>query len=244
MIKNLLGIVGITLFFLFILIIIKIFDISYPLSIVTTTKSTELSVVGEGKTDVVPDTAYVDAGIEVNNASSVTDAQKTIDEIGNKIIDAMKSLGISKSDIKTSNYSINPNYVYEIGQNRISGYNANETISIKIKNISLVSKVIDESTKAGANNVQGARFTVDDPQKYRELARNLAISNAKEQAQKLANSLGIKLGKIVNIVESTPTESFPVFTASEGRSLGGAAPVIEPGTQAITSEVTLYFEKR
>lgn len=222
---------------------IKTFDLSYPLSITTTTKSSELAVVGEGKVDVVPDQAQVSAGVTVSNAKSVEEAQKTIDEINNKIIEAMKGLGINKTDIKTSNYSINPSYNYAGGGNSINGYNGNATITIKVKDIVLVSKVIEEATKAGANQVYSNGFSVDNPEKYREIARNKAIENAKEQANKLANSLGIKLGKIVNIVESSSLEPVVMRSlAAEGKGLGGAQ--IEPGTQTVSSTVTLYFEKK
>ncbi len=227
------------------LYLIKVLDISYPLTVTSTTKSTELSVVGEGKVDVVPDTAFVDVGVTVSNAPTVEAVQQQIDATNNKIIDAMKKLGIKKEDIKTSNYSVNPNYSYERQTNTISGYNGNVTISIKLKNTDLSAKAVEEATKAGANMVSGVRFTVDDPDKFRELARDAAIKNAKDQAKKLAQKLGIKLGKVVNIVESNQNTSPIMFDNARAVGLGGAAPPqIEPGSQTITSVVTLYFEKK
>lgn len=223
---------------------IKSFDISYPLQITNTTKSSELAVVGEGKVDVVPDSASVSVGITVNNAKTVEAAQKTIDETNNKIIDAMKNLGIDKKDITTSNYSINPNYSYEGGKNSISGYNGNVNLTIKVKDNDLLSKVIDEATKSGANQVFGTTFTIENPDTYREQARNKAIQNAKDQAEKLAKTLGIRLGKITNIVETSPNYPVPFLKiAADGRG-GSASPEIEQGTQTVSSTVTLYFEKK
>jgi hypothetical protein len=236
--------VGLVIFiFLF---LIKAFDISYPLTIVNTTRTSELSVIGEGKVEATPDMAYVEAGITINNAQTVDEAQKTINKVNNEIIKSMKSLGINKEDIKTSNYSIYPNYSYENGVNKIAGYNGNVTITIKTKKLTQVSKIIEDSTKAGANQIQGVRFTIDKPENYREKAREEAIKNAKEQAQKLANKLGIKLGKVVNIVESTPDTIQPLYR-SAAMGLGGTesnSATIEPGSQTITSTVTLYFEKK
>ncbi len=232
---------------LVLLVLIKVFDISYPVTLVTSTRSTELSVTGEGKVEVSPDTAFVDAGVTVSDAATVEDAQKEMDEVNNNIISAMRKLGIAKADIKTSNYSIYPNYSPREGEeDNISGYNGNVTITIKVKNVEVVSKVIEEATKAGANQVQGVRFTVDKPEKFREEARNKAIENARDQAKKLAKSLGIRLGKVTNIVESSPNQIIPYAFRSvqtyEG--VGGAGPQVEPGTQTITSVVTLYFEKK
>jgi len=232
------------------LFLIKWFDISYPLSLTTVTRSGELSVVGEGKTEATPDTAYVDVGITVNNSPTVEMAQKSINDTNNKIVEAMKKLNIKKEDIKTSNYSIYPNYVYEASQNRITGYNGNVSISIKIKDTQKTANVIEEATKAGANNIQGTRFVVDNPDSYREKARELAIANAKEQAQKLAKSLGIRLGRIVNVNESTSggiSSRIKYASAISVSSSGGAgddSAQFEPGSQTITSVVTLYFEKK
>lgn len=228
------------------LFLIKFFDISYPLTIVTTTKTTELAVVGEGKVEVIPDTAFVDAGITVDNAPTIEEAQESINKTNNEIIQTMKNLGINKEEIKTSNYSISPNYDYSGKTDRITGYNGNVTVTIKTKKMNLVSQVIEAATKAGANQVQGVRFTIDKPEDYREKAREAAIVNAKEEASKVAKNLKIKLGKVVNIVESTPRTSTPYYRSAEVGT-GGAedtSPVIEPGSQTITSTVTLYFEKR
>ena len=239
--------VGLTATFLF-LLFIKVFNVSYPLDlmITNTTKSTELAVVGEGKVDVVPDTIYVDLGISVMNVPTAESAQSKIDEVNNKIIAALKSLGVDAKDVKTSNYNITPAYSYfPEKENKISGYNGNATVNVKLKDAKLATSVIAKATEAGANQIQGTRFVVDEPEKYREEARNKAIENAKEQAQKLSKELGISLGKVVNIVESTNNQSYPAY---ERAMLGGAktdaGPVLEPGTQTVTSTVTLFFEKK
>lgn len=229
------------------LFIVKAANISYPIELTTSARSPELAVVGEGKVEVTPDTAYVDAGITVANARSVADAQTALNSANNKIVDAVRKLGIKKENIKTSNYSIFPNTVFESNKNRISGYNGNASLSIKIDDLSLVSRVIEKVTAAGANQVQGARFAVEKPEAFREKAREAAIKNAREQAQKIAKSLGIRLGRIVNIVESTPTDMMPPIYARsmQADAVGGPeAATIEPGTQTISSQVTLYFEKR
>jgi hypothetical protein len=231
------------------LVLVRVFNISYPVMVMQTNKSTELSVVGEGKVDVVPDTAHIDVGVNIANATTVEAAQSQITKTNNAVIAAMKKLGIAKENIKTSNYSIYPAYDYTAGRgDTITGYTGNVTISIKTKNIAQVSQVIEESTKAGANQVQGTRFEVEDPDKYRKEARDEAIKNAKTQAQQLADSLGIKLGKVVNIVEYSGGSSSPIMPYAAEMSAkgmgGGGGPSIEPGSQTITSVVTLYFEKR
>jgi uncharacterized protein len=240
-----------TIFFaltiLVLLALIKLFNLSYPVEIANTNKTTELSVVGEGKVDVVPNIAYVDLGISVTNVPTVEEAQKNIDLTNNKIIDSVLKLGIKKADIKTSNYSIFPNTVYDSTQSKTTGYNGNVTVNIKVTNIQLASKVIEEATKAGANQVDGTRFEVESPEKYREEARNKAIANAKEQAQKLAKTLDIKLGKVTNIIEVNDTNGYQPMMQKSAVALlggGGGGAQLESGTQTVSSVVTLYFEKK
>ncbi len=241
--KNTLSIVVALFVFL---LLVKSFDISYPLTITNYNKSSELSVVGEGKIDVVPDKALINVGITVQNASTAEEAQKSINQTNNKLIQAMKSLGVNAGDIKTSNYSINPTYSSRPEATQtISGYSGNATITITLKNAALVPQALEAATKAGANEIQGVSFSIDDPNKYREEARNKAISNAKDQAEKLAKTLGIRLGKVTNIIESSPGEPNPIFKTADVMSApSGGAPIVEPGTQTITSIVTLYFEKK
>lgn len=231
------------------LFLIKVLDVSYPLNltITNTTKSTEFSVVGEGKVDAVPDTIYVDLGISVSNVATAEAAQSKIDEVNNQIIDSLKSLGVDKKDIKTSNYNITPVYSFSPDkENKITSYSGNATVNVKLTDAKLASAVITKATEDGANQVTGTRFVVDDPAKYREEARNKAIANAKEQAQKLSKELGITLGKVVNIVESNSNQP-PIYeraTMMGGAPSADAGPVLEPGTQTVTSTVTLYFEKK
>ncbi len=225
--------------------LIKVLDISYPLTVTNLTKSAELSVVGEGKVEVVPDKAEINLGITVQNAASVTEAQQAINEVNNKLISAMKGLGIKAADIKTSNYSINPNYSDQLrSAQTISGYNGDASITVSVRNTALVSRALEAATQAGANEVRGVSYTVEDPNKYREEARNKAITNAKEQAAKLAKTLGIRLGKVTNIVESPSSGAYPLYRSAEAQVGVGGAPDIEPGTQTITSTVTLYFQKK
>lgn len=225
---------------------IKFFDISYPLKVTVANTSQELVVVGEGKVEAIPDIAYIDIGITTSNIPTTEEAKAKIDGINNKIVGALKQLGISSKDIKTTNYSINPSYIYENNTSRISGYDGNATITVKTKKIETVSQIIEEATNAGANQINNTRFIIENPAKYREAAREMAIKNAKDQAEKMTKSLGIKLGKVVNVMESLNSGTSPMlYSAKAFQGGGGMADVsLEAGSETVTSTVTLYFEKK
>jgi uncharacterized protein YggE len=213
----------------------------------TNLTSSELSVVGEGKIDVTPDVAYVDVGVTVNKAATPKDAQNQLTKVNNAIVESLKKFEVAKEDIKTSNFSVNPNYDYSSGGNgSIVGYNGNATLTVKIRKVGAIGDIIDAATTAGATDIYNTRFSVDSPEKYREQARTKAIKNAQDQAQKIAKELGIKLGKVTNIVESTGGSSQVAFAekAAYASGMGGGAADLQPGNQTVSSVVTLFFEKR
>lgn len=244
--NSLLTYIGFVVVTLLALFFIQTFNITYPITITTKAAPVDLAVVGEGKVTVIPDTATVSIGIVVSNSKTVDAAQQQINVTNNKIIAAMQQLGIAKTDIKTSNYSINPNYSYSNGGNQIIGYSGNATLTVTVKDTKLLSQVVTDATAAGANQVGDPQYTVNSPEKFRQEARDKAIANAKEEANKLAQRLGITLGRITNIVESQPNTPVPIMMSAM-RTAGTAEsvpPTLEGGSQEITSTVTLYFEKR
>jgi len=225
--------------------------VGIPVKITQTNMSnSELSVVGEGKIDVTPDIAYVDVGVTVNKASTPKDAQNQLTKVNNDIVAALKKFEVSKEDIKTSNFSVNPNYDYSSsgGGSNIVGYNGNATLTVKIRKVDAIGDIIDAATTAGATDIYNTRFSVDAPEKYREQARTKAIKNAQDQAKKIAQELGIKLGKVTNIVESSAGSSPVVFAEKAmyagGMGGGGGVADLQPGNQTVSSVITLYFEKK
>lgn len=242
---NLKDLFKITIFVLVVFWLIKVFDISYPINITTSSKSSELAVVGQGKIDVSPDVFYVSAGVVVDNKKTVKEVQNEINTINNKIIDLLKHYGLGKENLKTTNYSIYPKQTYDKdGNSRVTGYSGSVNIRIKVKDISLLSKIIDEITTAGANEIYGISYEIDNLDKFQEEARKIAIENAKQQAKKLAKDLEIRLGKITNIVEGNSSDNNRVYLPMAGGGDLQKSVSIEPGTQTITSTVTLYFEKK
>jgi len=252
------------------LVLVKVFNIAYPVNIrvVNTSESAEFTVVGTGKVIAVPDVAVIDAGVTVSNVSSAERAKEQITSVNNKIISTVKSLGVEKKDIETSSFNIYPEYsnttiqpvllkgsvqsspstMEAIGTgSKISGYNGSVTVTIKVRNKSVVSQVIQKVTDAGGTNITGPRFTIDDRSVYQQKARSLAIADAKDQAKKLAKELGISLGKVTNMVESGATPFYDYsrsLTAADQSSKASETPVFEEGSDTITSSVTLFFERR
>lgn len=207
-----------------------------PISSVITQKNELFTVTGEGKVTVVPDTAIVNLGIQVEQAN-VKSAQSQANAVINKMISDLKSLGIKDKDIKTSNYSIYPRY------DKPNSYQVNVSVSVTVRDLDKINQVIDTATADGANSVGGVQLTVDED-KQKELlnqARSLAIKEAKTKAESLAQAAGMTLGKIINIQEGSNNPR-PIYALEMMKA--DSATNIQPGSTDVTSSITLSYETR
>ncbi|MEK7211689.1 MAG: SIMPL domain-containing protein [Patescibacteria group bacterium] len=205
-----------------------------------------ITIDGAGKITAVPDIGTVDVGF-MTEGKNVQAIQKENVAKMNKLIDAIKKLGIDSKDIQTTQYQIYPKYDYTNGRSALAGYTISQSIMIKIHDLDKISEVLAKAGDSGANQVGGLNFTFDDPEDLKVQVRGKAILNAKGKAEVLANSLGIKLGRIVGFSEggSSPYP-YPLYKSAEGYGVGGggAAPAIEAGSLDITSNVSITYEIR
>lgn len=211
-------------------------------------KQSTFDVTGESEITTVPDNAEVTLGIEIRQntiASAQDQANKTI----NAVRDELAKIGIAKEHIRTENYSIYPEYDFTNPSRRIIGYNVNTSLRVSVKEFENMNTVIDSATRAGANQVGGIQFTLSD-EKEKEIkkqAREEAIQKAKQNAQELAGLAGMKLGKIVNVVETPANQPVPMYlknAVAEDAAMGGSAEPtqIEPGSTKYTYSVRLSYE--
>lgn len=228
-------------FFLFLFAYTKLAGpIPFSVTSVTTQKTDTFSVTGEGKIAIKPDMAQVMVGVTVNGAS-VREVQSDLNSKINQVTEAIKKLGIEGKDIQTASYNIYPNYDYRESGSRITGYNANTNLTIKVRDIDKINSVIDAASGSGANQVGGISFDVDDKTKAQNEARTRAVEEAKKKANEAAKIAGFKLGKIINYSETFGGEPRPIPLAA--REAGGGVPTqVEPGSAEISVQVTLTYQ--
>lgn len=218
--------------------------IPFSVTSVTTTKTDTFSVTGEGKATVSPDIAVVLAGVQTQGAT----AKQTQDQLNksiNAVSEAVKKAGIDAKDVQTGSYSVYPNYDYNGGQQKIIGYHANSTLTIKVREIDRANSVLDAATANGANQVGGISFDVDDKTKAENEARAEAVAEAKKKAEDAAKIAGFRLGRIINYQEGFGGGPMPLAYGARDAEMvkTQANPTqIEPGSQDITITVTLSYE--
>ena len=222
-------------------------EISHVANTATTTNTVSFS--GEGKVTATPDIAVISASILTQGKDSKA-AQDSNSVKSKAVADFLKKEGIDDKDVKTSNYNINPQYVYPPngGQPSISGYQVSESYEIKVRDLTKVSAVLDGLVSAGANQVNNLGLQIENPDELQTQARQMAIDNAKKKADELEKQVGISLGRIVNFSENSAGSPIPMYydlkSQASGMGGGGPAPEISNGQNDITVDVTITYQIR
>jgi uncharacterized protein YggE len=210
-----------------------------------------ITVSGEGKVTAKPDIST----ITVTLRETSKDAKGAEDMVSAKSDKFLKELYkiVDEKDVKTESYNSYPEYSYDrvvssVSSNpKITGYTVTQSISVKVRDTANVSKVLDLVTSSGINEVNGPAYQVDDTSKYKEEARALAIRYAKEKAIKLADQLGVDIGRIVTFSENEggfypPIAYATMEKAGDMRNMAVSTPSLPVGENEIKSNVSITFE--
>jgi hypothetical protein len=203
-----------------------------------------IRVTGEAIVTVKPDQAIIDIGVVTQAATAQAAASQNAQKTDAVISDLKRVLGAS-ADIKTISYSVQPNYRYprDGGQPTIAGYNASNTVQVKINDLNQVGKVIDTATQSGANNINALRFTLRDEQAARTQALQEAAVKARAKAQALATALGLRVQRILHVEEGGQISHPLPINGRAMVEMAQAAPTpIEAGTIEIRATVTMMVE--
>lgn len=218
--------------------------ITQPQSASADTDSTQklITVNGEGAIKVKPDIAYLSVGVETTN-KNVETAQKENTEKMNQLINSLHSLGVKDEDIKTSNYSINPDYKYNntTGESVLNGYRVVNMTTITVKNINDAGKVIDTVTKNGANTINTISFGISNEKDVYLQALKAAVSDSKVKAKAVADTLGVKDVTTVKVTEITSSNvSYPMYT--ESMAVAKDSTSISAGDLTISASVSVDYK--
>ena len=191
-------------------------------------KLTRITVVGDSQTKIAPDTALIIFSVVTQNKQALDAQQENAkkSEAVKKAVEAVTAK--AKSEIKTSDYSLNPEQNYYSGKMpKILGYEVRNTVTISINDLNQVGAVIDAATKAGANSVEGIQFVLGETSPAQGDALSLATKQAMTKAESIAKSLN---GKIVRIVETREGGAPQSFTDNEYRTMNSNMMAAERST--------------
>src|SRR5882672_574067 len=204
---------------------------------------TKVSVTGDSIVSAQPDTAILTVSV-VTQARSALEAQQQNANKSDAVVRALKNAAGPGAEVKTSGYSIQPQRVYKENQPpTIVGYEARNSVTVVISDLTRVGAVIDATAQAGANDVAGISFTLRKDRPARDQALAEATREAVSKAQVIATALGGRVVRIVEVQEEGVSRPVPIYQGAMQMMKTNAAPTpIEVGTLDITSRVQLIAE--
>jgi len=205
---------------------------------------TKVLVSGDSIIQAQPDTAILTISV-VTQARAALDAQQQNANKSDAVVRALKAAVGPGAEIKTSGYSLQPQRVYKENQPpTITGYEARNSVTITLSDLTKVGAVIDAASQAGANDVAGISFTLRKDRPARDEALAEATREALSKAQVIARALGGRVVRIIEVQEEGFERPRPIaYDSLQTMRAQAAAPTpIEVGTLDITSRVQLIAE--
>lgn len=225
-----------------------------------------LTVSGQGDATSKPDVAIFTAGVQTQGktaAEALSENSRKMEQV----IASLKRSGIAERDIQTNNLSVSPVYAdperdaimaarmsgqpYVPPPNnermrRIIGYEVNNNVMVRQRDLKNFGKVIDTLVNAGANQVNGPNFQLEEQEPAMDKARVAAVQDARRRAQLYAQAAGLKIVRILSISEGGGYyRPQPMFRYGEAAAMAPPPPPpapIEPGELSINNSVTIMYE--
>ncbi len=202
-----------------------------------------ISLTGHGEVRTTPDIASLSMGV-FTNATTATAALEANNVAMRKVLDALKTAGIATKDIQTSNLMVNPRYEPrpdESGQTQAAGFDASNNVSVIIRDLNAIGKILDKVVSAGANQVNGISFGVEDDVPKLDEARKLAVKEARRKAELYAAAAGVSLGNVITLSEGGSYQP-PPGALFRARAQEASDVPIAQGEQVLAVDVNMTWE--
>ena len=205
-----------------------------------------LVVGGDARILAVPDEATVRLGI-VRQAPSAQAVQEQANTAAQEILSAVQKTGVPSNQIQTARLVLTPVYAPRSPDSRdaprIVAYNATNTISVRLDNLSIIGAVIDAGLKAGANQIEGVGFSLRNDLPSRQQALKQAVEEARAKAQVMADAARVNLGEVIEISEGGVNVVPRFEPAFASRAMAASAPEtpVSPGQIEVRASVTIRY---
>ena len=192
-----------------------------------------LSVQGTGVVRAAPDVATVRLGI-VREGERASDVQQQVNGVASAILAAVRSEGVRESDVQTARLRLFPRYAPAVrGESspRIDGYQATNTVTIRVDDLDRVGDIVDAALGAGANQLEGVTFGLDDD------------TDAREDARVMADALDVELEEVLSVNEGGIFVQPPVLGVMEARMAvqADASTPVSPGEVEVRASVSVQY---
>ena len=204
----------------------------------------QVTVLGSGQVQGVPDTLTADVGIEFT-APDVTTAMNQTNDRQQAVINALVGAGQDRKDISTTDVTLTPQYGNPApnGTAIITGYRATNAIQVKIHPTDAASRMLAliVGTGGDATRITSVSYSIADDSQLVKDARARAFNDAKNRADQYAQLAGLSLGKVLSISEASGGAPMAGVPQAPPKAMPTAVP-LEPGQQTVSFSVTAVWE--
>ena len=205
-----------------------------------------LTVSGQGQATTQPDLATINLGVSTR-AATAAEAMTQNAGAQAKVIETLKAEGIEARDIQTSGLNLAPvlDYTDDGQPPKLTGYAAQNSVTVRMRDIAGLGLVLDKLIASGANDISGITFSREDMTATEDEARGKAVADARRRAETMAAAAGMKLGPLMALsdqpVDSGPMPMPRMAMAAEAK-MGGAP--VEAGELSVVTQVTAVYVLR
>ncbi len=192
-----------------------------------------------------PDVAQIGAGV-VTRAPTAREAVQQNSAAMERVVERLRALGIERRDIQTANFNLNPEYNYnrDTGEQTFTGYQVNNNVQVMLRDLDRAGEVLDALVQAGANNIYGPNFMLEDDVEAKTTARRNAFERGLRQAEEFARMAGYSGVRLLEVSESFQGYGpVPQAMAVRTQEAAGDAKVpVEPGEVGTAVTLGLKYE--
>lgn len=204
-----------------------------------------ITVTASATVTAQPDMATIGAGV-VTQAGDAAAALAANSQRMERVVASLKRAGVEARDIRTSQLTVQPQYRYGEGRApQITGYQASNTVSVRLRDLGRVGGVVDALVAQGANRIDGPDFGIDKPEPLLDRARADAVKAARARAEVLATAAGVKIRRVLAISEGEGgPQIMPMMRGAMAMdsAVASPAPPVAPGESELRALVTVVFE--
>jgi uncharacterized protein YggE len=208
-------------------------------------RATTLNLSAYGETRVAPDMATITFGVmtQAPTAAAAMAANRTR---MNALAAALRAQGIADRDIQTSNLNLNAQYNYVNNQPpKLTGYQAQNDVTVTARDITRLGATVDAVVAAGANQINGIGFGLQNPRAAEDQARQAAVQALTAKAALYAQATGLRVTRLVNLSEGggyTPQPPRPMMMMRMQAEAAQAPTNVEPGELKVRIDVNGMYE--
>lgn len=204
---------------------------------------------GEHRIKVAPDQAWANVAVQTRDAKA-PEARRLAAVAMTSVVAALKQTGLAADAIQTVGFSLQPDYEYVSGRQRMKGFVVTNQVQVRIDDVSKVADVLDAVgglalPTSSTTTIYGLRFDLKNRATVERDALRGAVEDAIARARSMAAGAGLTLGRTIRIAEGTemtPKFDQPQFNMARQASMESVPTPVEPADIEIRAHVTLTVE--